>query len=253
MSLRPLLPTLVSVAVHGGAIGVALLASAVVLDRPAELHSVQFSDFAGSVDSTPSLATEPRLEEPVTIEAEPVPTPADPTPVEPPPLVEERVAEAKAEPVDELPPEEGARARPVLPGVRSDAPTRRTRPAATASASPVSLTVANAGPSRPASMASVRGAAGVSSASRAHPTNRSPVYPPIALKNGWEGTSWLLVEVLEDGRVGRVTLEESSGHSVLDDASVETVRDWTYEPALRGGAPAREWVRLPFRWRVRSI
>ena len=59
----------------------------------------------------------------------------------------------------------------------------------------------------------------------------APDYPPVAKKNNWEGTVELRVQVLTNGRTGKISVSSSSGYSVLDDAAVETMRHWRFSPA----------------------
>ncbi len=59
----------------------------------------------------------------------------------------------------------------------------------------------------------------------------------------------LRVMVRADGTVARVELAESSGHDVLDDSAVETVRTkWRFEPARRDGVAFESWVLVPIRF-----
>lgn len=63
-----------------------------------------------------------------------------------------------------------------------------------------------------------------------------PDYPAIALRNGWEGTVLLRVEVDARGRPTAVTIARSSGRSALDQAARRKVlADWRFRPALRDG------------------
>jgi protein TonB len=82
--------------------------------------------------------------------------------------------------------------------------------------------------------------------------NRPPSYPAIARRMGWEGTVVLEVEVQADGRVGDVSVAESSGHAVLDRAAADAVRAWRFEPAERLGEPVASHVRLPVQFQLVS-
>ncbi|MGD2019287.1 MAG: energy transducer TonB [Planctomycetota bacterium] len=75
-----------------------------------------------------------------------------------------------------------------------------------------------------------------------------PVYPAVAARRGWTGTVVLLIEVSADGTVGRVTVETTSGHVVLDDAATRAVREWRFAPAMLNGTPAPASVRKPIRF-----
>jgi len=80
--------------------------------------------------------------------------------------------------------------------------------------------------------------------------NRPPSYPAVARRRGWEGTVLLELQVLADGRVAEVTISESSGHEVLDEAAARAVRRWRFEPALHFGKPTASTVRVPIRFRL---
>ena len=60
---------------------------------------------------------------------------------------------------------------------------------------------------------------------------RPPVYPPRCLRMGIEGTVRVRVLVGEDGRPQEVTIGKSSGESALDEAAMDAVRNWRFEPA----------------------
>lgn len=78
--------------------------------------------------------------------------------------------------------------------------------------------------------------------------NPQPVYPAMAVRMGWQGKVILSVEVLRDGRAGQVSVQRSSGHSVLDDAALQAVRSWRFVAARRDGQLVDQvfFVPLPF-------
>lgn len=75
--------------------------------------------------------------------------------------------------------------------------------------------------------------------------NPKPLYPPRAIQQEAQGRVLLLVEVLPDGRAGRVTLDKSSGHAILDQSAMNTVRRWRFKPAQRDGAWITQTIRVP--------
>jgi protein TonB len=77
-----------------------------------------------------------------------------------------------------------------------------------------------------------------------------PAYPDAARRMGIEGTALLKIRILEDGAVGEVHITRSAGHSSLDEAAVEAVRRWRFEPARRDGRPIQVWASLPIRFRL---
>lgn len=81
--------------------------------------------------------------------------------------------------------------------------------------------------------------------------NPAPRYPPEALAAGIEGTVMLRTRVEEDGRVSAVSIHESSGYEVLDEAALAVVRYWRFLPARRGGRPMAYEVGVPVRFYIR--
>ena len=79
---------------------------------------------------------------------------------------------------------------------------------------------------------------------------RPPVYPPRCLRMGIEGTVRVRVLVGEDGRVQEVTVGKSSGEAALDDAAMDAVRYWRFEPAKRDGVPVRAWAIVPIEFKL---
>jgi len=54
----------------------------------------------------------------------------------------------------------------------------------------------------------------------------APNYPLEALKNKLEGDLLLLVKTNKDGFIASVSLEQSSGHDILDSQALQTVKEW---------------------------
>jgi protein TonB len=78
--------------------------------------------------------------------------------------------------------------------------------------------------------------------------NLRPDYPRSAQEAGWEGTVMLRVEVLPDGNAGRVSVQRTSGHAILDDAALTAVQRWRFSPAMDGNFPIRSVVHLPVKF-----
>ena len=78
-----------------------------------------------------------------------------------------------------------------------------------------------------------------------------PSYPSSALRQGIQGTTVLKVHVLIDGHVGDVIVQQSAGHPDLDQAAIDAVRRWRFEPARRGNDPVAMWVLLPVQFQIR--
>ena len=75
--------------------------------------------------------------------------------------------------------------------------------------------------------------------------NPRPPYPSRALREGWEGTTVLKVQVSPAGKPSTIQVFKSSGRSVLDEAAQEAVKSWTFTPATQGGTPISGWVTVP--------
>jgi len=66
---------------------------------------------------------------------------------------------------------------------------------------------------------------------------KEPVYPKAAIKDGTEGEILLQVTIDEKGQVEKVKILKSI--PALDDAAVEAVKQWVYEPYLVDGKPVK--------------
>ena len=120
---------------------------------------------------------------------------------------------------------------------------------------------ASAGPSAPSAVSAPAAVASVPSRDSGGAITQSarpqggyqvrPSYPSSALRQGIQGTTMLKVHVLIDGRVGDVVVQQSAGHPDLDQAAIEAVRRWRFEPARRGNDPVAMWVLLPVQFQIR--
>ena len=82
--------------------------------------------------------------------------------------------------------------------------------------------------------------------------NPPPAYPALSRRTGEEGRVVLRVFVSEQGLPAQVQLKTSSGHTRLDDAALNTVRQWKFVPARRGDTPVGAWVLVPISFTLRS-
>jgi protein TonB len=80
--------------------------------------------------------------------------------------------------------------------------------------------------------------------------NPRPVYPLAARRRGLEGRVLLSVHVRADGSCAEVQLRQSSGHALLDDSALATVRRWRFLPATRAGQAMDSWVDVPVSFRL---
>ena len=82
--------------------------------------------------------------------------------------------------------------------------------------------------------------------------NPAPRYPNLARQHGWQGIAVFRMRVLTDGTADSVELIKTSGHSVLDKVSLETVRKWRFIPARAGDKTVSSWVEIPIRFQLVS-
>jgi len=82
--------------------------------------------------------------------------------------------------------------------------------------------------------------------------NPPPAYPALARKRRYEGTVILEVLVNKNGRVTDLKIYHSSGYAVLDEAALETVKDWQFQPGKRGETAIDMWVRVPIRFNLKG-
>jgi protein TonB len=82
--------------------------------------------------------------------------------------------------------------------------------------------------------------------------NPKPPYPLAARRRGLEGRVLLAARVSTDGVCAEVRLRQSSGHALLDEAALTTVRRWRFVPARRGETPVESWVNVPISFRLNS-
>ena len=75
--------------------------------------------------------------------------------------------------------------------------------------------------------------------------NPAPPYPPLSRRMGEEGKVMLRVLVSPQGTAEQVELRTSSGSERLDNAALNTVKNWKFVAARRGDTPTQSWVLVP--------
>jgi len=80
--------------------------------------------------------------------------------------------------------------------------------------------------------------------------NPPPRYPRTARRRGAQGTVVLSVYVDEQGRAANLWIFESSGYRVLDNAALEAVKKWSFEPGRKGDTRVAMWVNVPVRFEL---
>lgn len=97
------------------------------------------------------------------------------------------------------------------------------------------------------------GTAGSESLINARPrykTNPKPRYPPIARRRRQEGVVLLAVSVDASGNPVTIEIQTSSGVSSLDEAAVDAVRHWEFEPGVLEGRAVPSRVEVPIRFEL---
>jgi periplasmic protein TonB len=84
------------------------------------------------------------------------------------------------------------------------------------------------------------------------PENKAPDYPIAARLAGVEGRVLLSVRIDTSGKVSQVHVDQSSGHSLLDQSALEAVRFWRFSPAKRKGSAVEAEVLVPVRFTLRT-
>jgi protein TonB len=78
-----------------------------------------------------------------------------------------------------------------------------------------------------------------------------PRYPRELLLQGIEGRVMLELSIDAQGRVESTQLKSSSGYPAMDEAALETVRKWRFNPARRGNAPVASRAVVPVEFTIR--
>lgn len=80
--------------------------------------------------------------------------------------------------------------------------------------------------------------------------NPKPRYPMIARRSGYEGVVLLRVWVMENGKVGKIELERSSGYEMLDQSAINAVKGWVFIPGKKNGVPISSWIMVPIKFQL---
>ncbi|HWV15465.1 MAG TPA: energy transducer TonB [Cellvibrio sp.] len=84
-------------------------------------------------------------------------------------------------------------------------------------------------------------------------SNTKPDYPQASIRAGEEGVVGINIYVNEDGRVGEVKLEKSSGFERLDEAVLKHVkRAWKFTPCMQGETPVACWYPINLKMQIKQ-
>lgn len=267
---RPIgMASLVSLALHLG-----LLASLLAVHRapiqesrdiePVPVPVVFTAPAAPSATQVPpAAAPAPPLEPMPPAQWEPPPetpdaaSPPEPVPQPSPPTETPAPAPPQPAPQPVAPPAPPAAAPPKRPTRQPLA--RPPRPEASVTRPRPALPRTSAQPDSPAAprgtieQPGAGSAAGEPAMTQARPVGgaiRPPPYPEQALRRNEQGRVLIRVEVAPDGTPLSVSLAQSSGSTVLDDAALTAVRHARFSPATRGGMPVAGTAEVPIVFRL---
>jgi protein TonB len=82
--------------------------------------------------------------------------------------------------------------------------------------------------------------------------NPPPAYPAAARRRGEQGKVILRVLVNAAGGADQVEIRKGTGHSTLDAAALDAVRQWKFVPARQGDQPVAAWVLVPITFTLES-
>lgn len=77
-----------------------------------------------------------------------------------------------------------------------------------------------------------------------------PRYPPQAIRRRMEGEVMLRVLVSVDGSPLKVEIEKSSRFRELDQAAMQAVKKWKFNPEVRNGRSVEGWVLVPINFKL---
>lgn len=175
------------------------------------------------------------------VASKPSVAPAPPTPAPPPPLPQPKIEPKKpaVKPIVK-------KIQPVIQKTPDRAPAQQVveqpqSAAQPAQASPASDSKATASAAAPSEAEQFTQA--VYNASYLH--NPAPEYPSIAKSRGWQGKVKVRVHVSAEGFSEAVEIASSSGHEILDETALETVKKYRFKPAKRGETSVPDTVVVP--------
>ncbi len=189
------------------------------------------------VELMQSQPTPKTIEQPV---AKPIPVPPRPQPVAAPaPTPQPQPSPSKVST-----PTEVAQATPVAP---VSAPTAPTLPAPTRVEAPPAPA-----PPSPAPVVTAPSKTDVSIPASYSASNQKPIYPNMSKRLGEQGTVVLRVLVKADGSAGEVEVKSSSNYPRLDQAAIDAVKTWRFNPAKIDGKATDEWYQVPIPFKLQS-
>jgi len=135
-------------------------------------------------------------------------------------------------------------AAPVVKSLKPSEPAVRTTSAKPSVPSGASVSELSGGAPAASSELNARALVVATDKSPAILSSPKPAYPKTAYRARQEGRVTIDIEVMGDGKVGRATLQTTSGVASLDESALEAIRTWQYAPGSKSGQPTAQWIRV---------
>jgi len=78
-----------------------------------------------------------------------------------------------------------------------------------------------------------------------------PLYPPMAMRAGLEGTVYVKILVDKDGKPKKAVVIKSTTE-IFNDAAVEAAMQFIFTPAVMNNGPVKVWVAVPFKFKLKD-
>ncbi|MBS41474.1 MAG: hypothetical protein CMM83_07145 [Rhodospirillales bacterium] len=82
--------------------------------------------------------------------------------------------------------------------------------------------------------------------------NLWPKYPSRARRRGQEGTLILRITVSDNGKPFSIKVIKTSGHQILDQAAINAIWNWQFQPAQKRGLAVKASIDLPVVFQLKN-
>ena len=82
--------------------------------------------------------------------------------------------------------------------------------------------------------------------------NQWPKYPNRARRRGQEGALILRITVSDNGKPSSIKVIKTSGHQILDQAAIDAVWNWQFQPAKKRGLAVKASIDLPVVFQLKN-
>jgi TonB family protein len=79
-------------------------------------------------------------------------------------------------------------------------------------------------------------------------TCAKPLWPIESLRQEHTGTVTFIFLIAVDGHVADAAIRKSSGHTLLDEATLVAVRKCKFVPGIKDGRPVASWMQMQYVW-----